>query len=320
MKNLLFYTFFLQTVFSTIHAQQMDDKIKTLANEIAEQMVKNGSKKVAVTTLDYKGCSTEFGKFLAEELTGNLSVSGRSITVVNQKLLEALLVQNKLTAQGLLEAKNDAAKLGQVSGIDALVYGTITTLGEDIRISISIVKLPTLAVFGYAKSSFSLTNGLKEMLSCIEFGTSDRTTMEKAPGKPAPEKTNCTGQNTAGALFSMKECVLNSKSLVCHFVVSNNREDRSDAKFGYNSRETYIITDGGKQYSANRIDIGNSGNWSMYGNVTEYNSIFGGKVNATIKFEVDDSSIKNLQVFELKDQGIRCLNVPIVSSNGISPK
>lgn len=84
-----------------------------------------------------------------------------------------MLVQNKLTAQGLLEAKNDAAKLGQVSGIDALVYGTITTLGEDIRISISIVKLPTLAVFGYAKSSFSLTNGLKEMLPCIE--SADRT-------------------------------------------------------------------------------------------------------------------------------------------------
>ncbi|MFN8349485.1 MAG: CsgG/HfaB family protein [Spirosomataceae bacterium] len=170
--------FLIQTllIHTLVYSQSMDDKIKILANEIAEQVVKNGSKKVAVTTLDYKGCSTEFGKFLAEELTGNLSVSGRAITVVNQKLLEALLVQNKLTAQGLLEAKNDAAKLGQVSGIDALVYGTITTLGEDIRISISIVKLPTLAVFGYAKSSFSLTNGLKEMLPCIESGADDRIT------------------------------------------------------------------------------------------------------------------------------------------------
>lgn len=87
MKPTFFFLLTLWTLHFSVYAQSMDDRIKTLANEIAEQMVKNGSKKVAVTTLDYKGCSTEFGKFLAEELTRNLSVSGRSITVVNQNYL-----------------------------------------------------------------------------------------------------------------------------------------------------------------------------------------------------------------------------------------
>jgi len=165
MKKLLL--FLILFISYSSNAQNMDDKIKVIANEIADQIVKSGNKKVAVTTLDYKGCNTEFGQFLAEELTGNLSVSGRPITIVNQKLLESLLTQNKLTAKGLLEAKNDAAKLGQVSGIDALVYGSITTFGEDVRISLSIIKLPTLAVFGYSKSSFPLTSGVKNMLNCI---------------------------------------------------------------------------------------------------------------------------------------------------------
>lgn len=166
MKKLIFLWAFILPLLS--HAQSMDDKIKVLASEIADQIVKSGSRKVAVTTLDFKGCTTEFGKFLAEELTGNLSVSGRPLTVVNQKMLESLLIQNKLTARGLLEARNEAAKLGQVSGIDALVYGTITTLGEDLRISVSIIRLPTLTVFGYAKSSFPLTSGVKGMLVCKE--------------------------------------------------------------------------------------------------------------------------------------------------------
>ncbi|GHB88944.1 hypothetical protein GCM10007390_51340 [Persicitalea jodogahamensis] len=147
----------------------MDEKIKTLATEIADQAVKNGCKKVAVTSLEYKGCNTEFGKFMAEELTGNLSVSGRNLVVVNQKFLDNLLEQNKLTVKGLLEEKNEAAKLGQASGIDGLIYGTITTLGEEIRVSVNIVKLPTLAVLGYTKGAFSLTNGIKEMLTCIEM-------------------------------------------------------------------------------------------------------------------------------------------------------
>lgn len=191
-------------------AQNMDEKIKALANEIADQVVKNGSKKVAVTTLDYKGCTTEFGKFLAEELTGNLSVSGRAVTVVNQKVLESLLAQNRLTAKGLLEAKNDAAKLGQVSGIDALVYGTITTLGEDIRVSVNVVRLPTLTVFGYAKSSFSLTSGIKSMLPCLTESLqqnsqepSDETTLTQSP----TPSSDCKAKNTCVICVTNKSAV-----------------------------------------------------------------------------------------------------------------
>ena len=56
----------------------MDDKIKSLANDIADQIVANGGTKVAVTALDYKDCKTEFGKYLAEEITGYLSTSERN--------------------------------------------------------------------------------------------------------------------------------------------------------------------------------------------------------------------------------------------------
>lgn len=149
------------------NSQNVDEKVKILANEIADQVVKTNNKKVAVIAFEYKECLTEFGKTLAEDLTGYLSVSGRNITVVNQKLLEKLLEQNKLTAKGLLEAKNDAAKLGQTSGINSLVYGTITTVGEEVRISVSIVKLPTLEVYGFSKSAFPLTNGITAMLQCL---------------------------------------------------------------------------------------------------------------------------------------------------------
>ena len=203
MKKLLVFGIFF-TMNNFLFAQNlMDDKIKALANEIADQIVAQGGTKVAVTTLDYKNCNTEFGKYLAEELTGYLSTSGKKVTIVNQKMLEALLIQNRLTTKGLLEAKNDAAKLGQASGINALVYGTITKLGEDLKISLSVVKLPTLEVYGFAKSSLSLTDGIKNMLVCQSENNFivDREPDDTDP-KPLPDKDkNCSKTHTGTFTF-----------------------------------------------------------------------------------------------------------------------
>jgi Curli production assembly/transport component CsgG len=195
----------LLSIFSLTAFSQnpMEDKIKALAIDVADQIVAQGGTKVAVTALDYKNCNTEFGKYLAEELTGYLSTSGKKVTIVNQKMLEALLVQNRLTAKGLLEAKNDAAKLGQASGINAIVYGTITSLGEDLKISLSVVKLPTLEVYGFAKSSLSLTNGIKNMLVCQSENNMIEREEEDDPD-PKVEKSkdkNCNKTHTGTFIF-----------------------------------------------------------------------------------------------------------------------
>lgn len=189
-------------------AQTMDDKIKNVANEIADQVVKNGRKKIAVASLTYKDCPTEFGSLLAEKLTGRLSVSGRNVTVVNQKMLEALMVQNRLTAKGLLEAKNEAAKLGQVSGIDALVYGTISSLGEEIQLTLNIIALPTLNVFGFSESSFPLTTGIKNMLPCL---TTNRLAYTESSnigdGTPPQPSSNCKAENTCVVCVTNKSAM-----------------------------------------------------------------------------------------------------------------
>lgn len=200
-KELVFGILIFFAINNFLQAQSMDDRIKTLANEIADQIVANGGTKVAVTTLDYKNCNTEFGKYLAEELTGYLSTSGKKVTVVNQKMLEALLIQNKLTAKGLLEAKNDAAKLGNVSGINSLVYGTITSFGDDLRLSLSVVKLPTLEVFGFAKSSLASTNSIKNMLPCLTENNIVDEIQDDDP-QPTPSKDkNCGKTHTGTFIF-----------------------------------------------------------------------------------------------------------------------
>ena len=181
----------------------MDEKIIVLANEIADQAVKSGCKKVAVTTLEYKDCnSTEFGKLLAERLTGKLSISGRNLVVVNQKFLAKTLEQNKLTAMGLLETTSNAGLLQKALSIDGLVYGSITSMGEEISLSLNIVKLPTLAVLGHTTGTFPLTNSIKEMLPCIGTLSGYEDPNSSTDPNPTPSKDkNCAKNHKGEILF-----------------------------------------------------------------------------------------------------------------------
>ena len=118
-------------------------------------------------------------------------------------MLESLLIQNRLTAKGLLEAKNDAAKLGQASGINTLIYGTITSLGEDLKVSLSVVKLPTLEVYGFSKSSLPSTDGIKRMLACQTENNITEEIIEDDNVLPKPSKDkNCAKTHTGTFSFS----------------------------------------------------------------------------------------------------------------------
>jgi len=95
--------------------------------------------------------------------------------------------------------------------------------------------------------------------------------------------------------------------------IKSIRNDKVDASFGYYDKQTYIITDNHRQYKANKITIGNTTSAGYIG--SRYTLIAGVNVDGEIRFQVEDSSIKRLQVFEMRDQGIKCLNVPVVSSS-----
>ena len=177
MKKTLI-TILLSVCTLTTFAQSMDEKIKVLANEIADQVSKSGKKTVAVSTLTFKDSQTEFGKLIAEKLSGKLAVSNRGIAVVNQKMLAELLKQNKLTAEGLLTNKNEAAKLGQASSIEALVYGVITSFGEELQLTINIVELNNYKCFWEFGSFFPLTSAIKNMLNVINESESTANTFE----------------------------------------------------------------------------------------------------------------------------------------------
>ena len=157
MKN-IFSTvlLFISIIFCSKAQNVIDDKIKSLANELADQLVKNGIKTVTVSSFFYNGESTEFSTFLKEKISEKIVVSGKEISVIIRKI--------PVQEVGHPHPPVDISQTIKNSGIEAMIYGQISNWGEELGLTAKIIDLKTNNIFGMAKASFPLTKSIKNMI------------------------------------------------------------------------------------------------------------------------------------------------------------
>src|SRR5689334_739782 len=112
--------------FPHIQAQEIDKELSDLTEKLAVAIKDHGRKKITVLDFtDLDGHTTELGRYIAEHLTVNFVIGKREFSVLDRANLKSVLAEHKLTATGLIDPEN-AKKLGQFAGVDALILGTIT--------------------------------------------------------------------------------------------------------------------------------------------------------------------------------------------------
>jgi len=79
----------------------------------------------------------EFGKVFTEILTTSF-VSSDAFQIIEREQLNKVLDEIKLTQSGIVDTSN-VKLLGNMVGADAIVLGSITKLGDDLRLDIRIV-------------------------------------------------------------------------------------------------------------------------------------------------------------------------------------
>jgi TolB-like protein len=148
-----------------VQAQEMDKELSDLATKLATLTKDNGRKKVSVLDFtDLNGAESELGKYIAEELTVNLVMVKKDFSVLDRANLRKILAEHKLTATGLVDPEN-AKKLGQFAGVDALILGTIVPKGQKISLTAKIITTDTAEIVGAAKAEFKEDDTAKQLLS-----------------------------------------------------------------------------------------------------------------------------------------------------------
>ncbi len=133
-------------------AQTLDVQLNNLTNQMVKSFTQERKSKIAIMEFpDLHGTISEFGKFIPEELTTRLFMT-RRFEVLERQLLNKILEEQNLGISGLLDASS-AAQIGKLLGVDAIVTGTVTDMGNMIRINARMIATETAGVFAVASVS-----------------------------------------------------------------------------------------------------------------------------------------------------------------------
>jgi Curli production assembly/transport component CsgG len=178
-------------------AQNFDSALGSVANEIASAVEHAGKKRVAVIDFDQiEGHVTALGRFLAEEISADLAEHPRPFAVIDRANLQSILKEHALSMSGLVNPEN-AKKLGQIAGVDALVLGTYTDFGESYRLSLKAIATDTAEMVASARTNIPKTNALVGLAN--ELVGERELTAKPAEAEPGRQASATPPTKTAGA-------------------------------------------------------------------------------------------------------------------------
>ena len=243
-----------------------EQEVKQLSTQMAEAIRKSGKKSVAVVDFtDLQGNVTELGRFLAEEFSVALAMAAKDFEVIDRTNLKALLQEHKLASTGIIDPQT-ARKLGEISGVQALVSGTITPFGDTVRLSVKVLDAATARVVGGFTSDIPRTKAIEELLAKGISSTSDvapSLTTSRAPvGSGAPGAQSAP-QKEDGFSFQLRSCQRSGMSVVCKLLITNEGDDREltmtakTINSTWGPMSTRLFDQAGNEYAAERIRLGN---------------------------------------------------------------
>ena len=204
-------------------AQDMDTELTKLTEDLASQIKDKGNKKVTVLDFtDLDGNSTEIGKYVADQLTVNFVMKKRDFSILDRAHLKKIMDEHKLTASGLVDPDN-AKKLGQFAGVDAMIFGKVVPVGDNVNITVTIVTTDTAVMEGGGKAKFLQDDTVRQLASKPAAETAVTEPAEK-PTKD-PQKIVKTLGDLSVALQSLT--IVNGSQYLLTMTLSNTNPRKS---------------------------------------------------------------------------------------------
>lgn len=149
-------------------------KLDDIAKEITQNMVAHKKKKLIMVEFpNLSGDITNLGKFLYEELLTRLMVSNQ-FDVIEKKLFDSRLeMYDDIVSQNI--TADIAKELGQTLEADAVAIGTISDLGDVVKVNIRLIDPETSVPFAVASNEISSDKTVKSLLlvtdALLDLGT-----------------------------------------------------------------------------------------------------------------------------------------------------
>lgn len=230
-----------------------EQQIAAEAVALAEAAASAEASTLAVVDFtDLQGEVTELGRFLAEELSIALASEENGLRVVDRTHLKAILQENKLSATGLIDPKT-ARELGRIAGVQGLITGTVTPLGETVRLSIKVLDTETAQIMISTATDIPKTDAITELLrrGISQIGSTMRSSQPRElPADRAESKVE-----VKEFVFRLQGCELSTKTLRCSLTVTNIAGEDRAVWITPGSR---VIDRYGEEHYATRAKLGSA--------------------------------------------------------------
>ncbi len=313
----------------------LDSKLTDLTNQIIFSLSETKRTRIAIIEFsDLEGNITEFGKYLSEELIARLFRTGK-FKVIERHFLNKVIEEHKLSYTHFFDEKS-VRDIGRFLGVDAIASGSVTDLGNSVKVNARLIATETGSIFSVASVEILKDEKVARLLAKkAKSPYQERKMVAKAPETPSPTQipspppekpkpeeplpekpsVELPKVEANNFIFELKECKMSGTNITCKLLITNNDQDRKlridgGGSFGTGGRSR-IFDDSGNEYVAGSARLGRKTGSSA---MTEL--VSGVTTKGSVSFERVSPQAKMLAVLELRcaDGGrfkVQFRNVPL---------
>ena len=184
-------------LFIPAHASSsVAEGINQLAAQIVARSVAADRKTIAIASFPHVDdtCS-ELSNFLVDELVLSFfSMPDNQLSIIERSQLDRIFSELELSLSGAVDV-NTTQELGRVHGVQTLLVGTLSNIGDDLRVNARLIDTETAQVYSAAAINIPRTSTFEELMKRPAAGGCTMTpsggrgnTREQgaAQGRPAP--------------------------------------------------------------------------------------------------------------------------------------
>jgi TolB-like protein len=161
---------FTSTCLSAVASAQspgsLESGIATLAEDIAKKNSDAGMDTIAILPFpNTDGSCSVLSVLVVDELIQSMfSVPRTRLKIVERAQLERIIGEHKFAAEGLLDPKT-VQRFGMVSGVKGLTIGSLTSIGDQVRINARLIATETGHTVSAAAVTIPRTNAVAELMA-----------------------------------------------------------------------------------------------------------------------------------------------------------
>ena len=236
-------------------AESLEKAVSAAATSLGEKLSAANLKKIGVAEFtDINGYRSALGPFLADELCGQLlaAPTGPFDLIDRQQLMKELAARNLNV--GALDAAG-TAEIGKALGLQAIVTGTITDLGQDINVAIRAVSIHSGVIAAAISVRFPRSGAAETLLR----QTGGSPGPAGALGRKPTQTTDVFFKNNI-VQITVESISLGREKQSVHLVLSLENIFDQDLNLRLDCRDASITSSTGEKYRCVSVE-GIDGRW-----------------------------------------------------------